>query len=157
MNTKNFMREIEKTYNKHFPLSKCFVNYSGFYRSISVSPVLAGNRDEVSNGIWENDILNIRFLIDNNGNEFGNDVFEGDLPETITLECDGKSYMIKPDNQYMAYGRRKLSFRKVQGNAEKIIFALDKFFASLKKSLSEDLNADNIHDKKHLEICKAKL
>ena len=157
MNTKNFMQEVEKTYKNHFPKSLIRVKYSSFYPSIDVTPVLAGNRDEVTNGIWQNDILSVSFTIDNNGKEFNKEVFDGDLPDEITISADQKSYAIKPDSVYLAYGHRKLSFRKTQGNPEKILSALDKFFASLKKSLSEDLESGNIADKNHLMTCENNL
>jgi hypothetical protein len=158
MKTQEFINQVEKAYNKHFPESKCFAKLKkNFYPDIWVECYLAGNSAENSGLYWDNDIFRVKFQIENeNGQPLEGIDLESELPN-LKIESIGKTYSIKPENSMYAFGTRKLSFRKTSGDAEKILSALDKFFASLKKSIVEDFQAGNIQDKKHLEVCQAKL
>ena len=149
---------IENSYYKHFPKSKIFVKFSiNLYPSISIRCFLAGDKTENISNYWDNDILNIRFLISGeNFQEFSRDINADSELNLISLENNDKSYRIKPDSLYMAYGRRQLSFRKIQGNPEKIIKSLDDFFKKFKKSLLDDLNNGSIH-KNDLDIVRNKI
>ena len=157
MRMNELITNIENSYYRYFPDSKIFVKFSTFYPSISVKCYLAGDKTENISNYWNNDILNIQFMISGeNFREFSRDINQESELNIVSLENNYKSYHIKPDSPYMVYSRRKLSFRKVQGNSEKIIKSLDDFFKKLKKSLLDDLNNGNIH-KNHLDIARVKL
>lgn len=158
MKTSELMSEIEKTYYNHFPNSKIFVKHSNnLFNSIRINCFLAGDKSENSGNYWDNDIFNIRFqIMGENGRELPvNTSIDSELG-ILTLENDGKSYLIIPENKYMAYGSKSVNFRKVQGDTNKIIFALDKFFSNLKKSLTSDFESGNITSN-HVEIVKRKI
>jgi len=155
---KNMITEIEKKYYEKFPNSRIFVKFSkNFYPSISIVCYLCNDQKEEINGYWDNDILHISFMISaENFREFSKDInLESDLL-IIGLENNHNSYYTKPESVYMAYGSKKISFRKVQGNPEKIIRSLDLFFEKLKTSLLESLNDNNIHAN-HFDLVKMKL
>lgn len=158
MITSEFCTKLESIYNKHFPQSKAFAKFdSRLYSSIYVNCFLAGSREENSGAYWDNDMFSITFQIQTPSGEFPKDVtLESDMGENLLIENISKSYFLKPENHYMAYGRRKLSFRKAEGNAEKILQVFEKFCIALKKSLVEDLQNDLIHSN-HKELLTKKL
>jgi hypothetical protein len=158
MITSKFCSALESIYNKHFPQSKAFAKFDSLlYSSIYVNCFLAGSKEENSGGYWYNDLLNITFRIITPSGEFPKDVTaDSELPNIIMIENVKKSYFLKPENQYMAYGRRKLSFRKAEGSAEKVLQVFEKFCIALKKSLMEDLKNDMIHNN-HKELLTKKL
>ncbi len=148
MLVKYFMQEIENTYYNYFPKSRCYVRFSkNIYSSISISCYLANNEAELSGGYWENDMFSIRFYINTETGEFDKDIAEdSDLPGNLNLEADRKSYSLKPDIEFMAYGRRQLTFRKTKGEPYKILNSLDKFFNRLHQELQNDINDGAIHE-----------
>lgn len=148
MKVNEFLQEVESIYKSEFSHSLISVKYSSnLYASIWIIPLLAGDKSEVYNGIWENDILRVRFEIDTQAGEFNHALkLDNDLPENLRLSEHGKSYWIKPDNQYMAYGTRRLSFRETKGDALKILASWSKFVKQLKQSLTDDLSAGMITD-----------
>jgi len=157
MKINELIQQIENTYNKHFPLSKCFVKLStNLYSSIFIDCHLAGDKTELYNGYWENDIFRIRFSIDTDKGAFKNINEMSEVPENLRMEIDSKSYLLKPANPHMAFDRRNLSFRKTKGNAKKIVATLDKYFAKLKEELIKDLQAGLIH-KNHINLLTEKL
>jgi hypothetical protein len=118
---------------------------------------LAGDESELIRRYWENDMFNIVFhVIDSVDGAF---VF-GNMPapELPSLVLEGKfgSYFIKPQERYLTYSLKKLPFRKVEGEPEKIILAFDRFCAKLKQSLQDDLAVGNIEDLS-LDLVKSKL
>ena len=145
MTMKEFLKEIEVTYNNYFPASKIFLNVSNRYRNydIYISCFLANNQSELSGKYWENDMFNIRFTIDTGTNETLTDASQ--IPDNLKLECYSKSYHIKPVG-YMAFGSRRLTHRKTQGDAKKILKSLDRFFEKLYNSIKTDIEANLIHD-----------
>jgi hypothetical protein len=158
MITSKLCSSLESIYNKHFPHSKAFAKFdSRFYSSIYVNLFLAGSKEENSRSYWDNDMLHITFRIVTPSGEFSKDVtIDSELPEIILIENVNKSYWLKPEDKYSAYGRRKLSFRKAEGNVEKILQVFEKFCIALKKSLVEDLQNDLIHSN-HKELLTKKL
>ena len=160
MKMNDFTAAIKRSYDEQFPESLCSAKYNGnIWRSITVTCKLAGNRDEVSGGIWENDILHISFSIATEAGELPKGTTEeSELPETLVLEIERKSYMIAPTpaEPYNAYSRRILKFRKTTGTPEKIVKTFSKYFKDLKAQLETDLNAGAIHPN-HIEIVKAKI
>ena len=158
MITSEFCTKLESIYNKHFPQSKAFAKFdSRFYSSIYVNCFLAGAKEENSGSYWDNDMLHVTFRIVTPSGEFPKNVTaESDMGENLLIENINKSYFLKPENRYMAYGSRKLSFRKAEGNAEKILQVFEKFCTALKKSLIEDLQNDLIHSN-HKELLTKKL
>jgi hypothetical protein len=118
---------------------------------------LVGDESELIRRYWENDIFNIVFHVIESAD--GAFVF-GNMPtlelSSLVLESKFKSYLIKPQERYLTYSLKKLPFRKVEGEPEKIINAFDQFCAKLKKSLQDDLAAGNIEDS-DINLVKDKL
>ena len=73
-----------------------------------------------------------------------------------TMEKLNSSYLIKPTNEYMVYGRRRLPFRKTRGDEDKIITTFKKYVGNLHKALLEDLEQGNIHEN-HITLLKQKI
>jgi len=152
MKIKEFCQEIEKTYNKYFPTSKCFANYSSnLYRTISIKCFLAGDNKELSGNYWDNDLLGISFSISTITGEFKKDITEESIiPENLMLEVWHKHYFIKPSSRNMVYDHRSLAFRKTKGDNKKILQTLDKYFKKLYESLAQDM-ANNLIPENHKE------
>jgi hypothetical protein len=156
MNAQDFTTNIEKTYHSHFPKSRIVVHSPSRY-SIYIRLFLAGDVSELAGGCWENDMFNIIFhVIESVDGAF---VF-GSMPvpglSSLVLENKFKSYFIKPREWYQTYSLKKLPFRKVEGEPEKVIDAFDRFCAKLKQSLQDDLAAGNVEDLS-LDLVKSKL
>ncbi|MGL5329290.1 MAG: hypothetical protein ACRDD7_08480 [Peptostreptococcaceae bacterium] len=138
---------IEESYNEFFPSSAvCAALHKNLYRSIDVNCKLAGSKDECINNYWENDMFSIRFRIDGENGQLKGIDEESELPEMLVLQIENKSFTTKPENNYMAYGRIVLPFRKVKGDANKIFNTLEKYFSKLHDEVENALNNDLIHD-----------
>jgi hypothetical protein len=153
MKVNELLNQIKKSYNREFPNSKIIAQLNdNLGKSLYIKCLLSNDESEVANGILLNDMFSIVFW----SHDLSNDItLESEVPENLTLECTDKSYLIVPEESYMCYGRRKLSYRKTTG-AEKIVKALDNFFKKLKKQLVEDLEQNKIHDN-HKELLINKL
>jgi len=152
MKINELLNQIKESYKKEFPNSKIIVELNKCLgTSIYLKCRLSNDKSEVANGILENDMFSITFW----GNLPNDTTLESEVPENLTLECTDKSYLTIPEESYMCYGRRKLSYRKTTG-AEKIVKALDNFFKKLKKQLVEDLEQNKIHNN-HKELLISKL
>lgn len=112
--------------------------------SFTVSLFLAKDSSEVANHIMGNDMFHIMFDIEKVGDH------------TYEIRALQKSYAIKPENQYLYYSSRNLSFRRVTGDYDKILETFRKFVIGLKKSIIEDYKNNNIHDN-FIEIVKNKI
>lgn len=153
MKTIELLNSIKESYIKQFPNSIIIAQlHKGIGKSLYVKCYMSGKKEEFHNGIEENDMLSVTFWCHNIPRDTE---LDSELPENIEMECTEKSYLIKPENKYLCYGRRKLSYRKTQGT-EKIIKSLDKFFVKLKESLENDLENGNITDD-HKELLISKL
>jgi len=161
MKLSTFKDEIKKSYARHFPESRCGVNYSGtFYKSVSINCYLAGDTSEFSSGIRHNDPLGFQFSVfaDVMGQEselprIGDD---DELPEELILVIGRNSYSTAPTEKYMAFGHRKVSARKTRGDAKKIVKYLDAFFSKARGMVVEDYMAGNLHSS-HVELFAKKL
>ena len=76
--------------------------------------------------------------------------------DTYDFENLSKSYLIKPQNKYLAYSRTMLKFRKINGDEQKIAKGFEKFIKNLKEQLQSDINNDLIH-KNFIELLKSKI
>lgn len=144
---KEDMYLIYKTYFKDSGISiRDYSNFLGDKKeSFTVSLFLAKDNTEVACGIMGNDMFHIMFNIEKSSME--NNYF---------IEAYQKSYAIKPENQYLYYSSRNLSFRRNSGDRDKILKMFEKFVIGLKNSVIEDFNNNNIHDN-FIEIVKNKL
>ena len=138
-----FAENIRAIYAEKFPNSVCKVEaVKNFGKYIFITCSLAENINECANRIAMNDMFHIQFCITLNDN-FN---FESDkLPEQMALECRTNNYLIIPENKYLCYSRRKISYRKVTGTAEKLEETFKKFIDKLYNQLIEDYNGGNIH------------
>lgn len=158
MKLNELLTGIKEAYGKYFPESLCKVQYSdNLYSSIYINCYIGKDKEEFANGIMQNDMLGISFLIDSNGKQLPKGLIaDSEIPESLLLENKSKSYLTKPENQYLCYSNKSISFRKTKGEGEKIIKTLDKFFKKLHDELVAELEADNIHDS-HKELLIKKL
>ncbi len=157
MNALQLEKELQAVYKKYFPKSKISIDgRSNFYRSFWIKLYLAGDLSECINGYWDNDMFYISLQIDKDGRDELPDNFRECLPEEVTLSAHGKSYHIKPENKYMAYGRTTLKFRKSTGTPEKIIKNFEVFVSRLRVQVLDDLANDKIHQN-HLDLVQEKL
>lgn len=153
MTVQEFTNNVTSTYAKYFPHSKCLAKlYRNLGKTIRIECFLAGDKHELINGYWDNDMFKISFSIDLDRS--AEDTSE--LPETIVLECDSHYYLTKPDVSYMAYGSKNVPFRKVTGSPVKCLTALDKFFSRLKTSVVNDLHNDTLHST-HTKLVRHKI
>lgn len=80
MKLNELLEGIKEVYGKYFPNSLCVVQYNdNLYSSIWIKCCIGKEKDEFANGIVNNDILNISFLIDEN---------ENGLPKDLTLDSE---------------------------------------------------------------------
>ena len=137
--------KLTEIYKGIFKNSKIALSRSDLAKNVLwVQLYLAQDKSEEINGYFDNDIFGITLKIRENG--------ENDY----TMEKLNSSYLIKPISEYMAYGRRRLPFRKTRGDEDKIITTFKKYVGNLHKALLEDLEQGNIHEN-HLELVKEKL
>jgi hypothetical protein len=148
--------QITDAYHKYFPTSRIYVNYSDkFGATITIGAYIAGDKSENSGKYWDNDVLSLTFSIHG---ESGQQLPKGltadsELP-TLELTKYHAHYFITPENKNLCYESRSLSFRKVSGEAEKIVIYLDKFFAKFHAQILGDYIAGRIHSN-HLAVVKS--
>ena len=134
MNKEQLMVEFEKIYLKKFKDSKLTYNYGCFGKdTIFVDLYLAKNKEELANGLFDNDFLNITLEL-----KFDN--------ENITFSSVRNSYITKTENKYLYCEHKRVAFRQVKGDYTKILGAFSKFVDRLYMSILEDIKANNIHD-----------
>ena len=154
------IKGIENNYKKHFPKSMISIDYStGLYNNIRIKCYLAGNKAENSGSYWENDMLSIGFSIETKTGAFSKDTTINSNIENmeLVLKVSSKSYYIKPiKNIYQCFEQKKLQFRKIKGNNNKILKKLDVYFETLKATLKEDLKNNIIHEN-YKELLKEKM
>ena len=137
--------KLELAYKEVFKNSKIVLSRSDLAKNVLwVQLYLAQNEQEEINGYFDNDIFGITLKIRENG--------ENDY----TMEKINSSYLIKPISEYMAYGRRRLPFRKTRGDEDKIITTFKKYVGNLHKALLEDLEQGNIHEN-HITLLTQKI
>lgn len=133
--TTELTEKLSKIYGKYFKDSTITFNggYLGDYNTIFINCYLAKDEHELINGYKENDMLKVSFMLKNNGNDY-------------LLENLSKCYFVKPQENWLAYSRRELSFRKVKGNEQKITDSFEKFVIRLKEQLQADMQENLIHE-----------
>ena len=138
--------KLELAYKEVFKNSKIAITKNSFSGDnvLWVQLYLAQNKQEEINGYFENDMFDIIFKITKTAEN------------NYTIEKLDSSYVIKPTSEYMVYGRRRLAFRKTQGNEEKIITTFKKYVGNLHNALVEDLEQGNIHEN-HITLLKQKI
>ena len=152
MNVLEFKENVKNVYNKYFEGSHVDVsmNQNSIYKSIYITFSLANNINECINNIAMNDMFSITFQLEHNDDEFNRDEFQKlgymILPENLTLEKKRAFYRIKPQEKYLAYSSKNITFRKTKGNAQKIITSLERFLKKLHDQLLEDLKNNLVHD-----------
>lgn len=149
MKFEEFKSEMEKLYAKYFNGSLIVVSkYSCFNKCVFVNMYLAKDKTEESGGYYDNDMLNVRLMIDKKDGKFDS---EYNMDGEFTVEYNSKSYLTKPEIGYAAYGRVRLTARKYSGDAEKILKNTDKFLKKLHDSLIQTYKEGKIH-KHHIEL-----
>lgn len=123
---------ITELWQKHFNGSmvsitpSCFTNESEGWNWCAF--YIAGSKDEVFNGIIQNDMIHVSFTI-----TLKNGIY--------TLENKANSYLIAPQvNKYMAYESIRIPFRKTKGDFNKVYAALERFIIKLSDSLLDSYN-----------------
>ncbi len=159
-----FKNELKAIYSNFFDGSAITVNFykSSIFKSVIIKAYLIKDQTEAINNITLNDMFRISFQITKNDiqKEFNkNDLTDNNdlmLTNDLVIECWDKYYTIKPDNKYMAYSSKSVSFRKTSGSPQKILKTLENFFQKLHNQLHDDLKKDLIHNN-HIELLKLRL
>ena len=158
MRVMDFNLAVHDMYTKHFPdsLSVAYLS-KRLYPDITINFFLAKSKDEVQGGIWHNAMFCIDFMIDTlSGSLPADTTIDSELPANLVLEARHNHYIVKTESFGNYCSSRRVSFRKVTGDAEKILTALDKFCAKLKASVTADMQAGTIH-KNYTELLSQKL
>lgn len=144
MKFEEFKSEMEKLYAKYFNGSLISVRkYSGFGKSIIVNMYLAKDKNEEISNYYENDMFRFCLWIDKKDGKFDS---EYNMDGEFTVEYDSKAYLTKPEIDYIAYARVRLTARKYSGDAEKILKNTDKFLKKLHDSLIQTYKEGKIHE-----------
>lgn len=140
MKFEEFKTEIKGKYAENFNGACVVRKYVCLGKSIVIDCYLG----EAQTGtISDNDMLKVTFNI-SLPNNFDYDTDE--LPEKLIMESWNNYYLIKPEDDCLAYSTRKIPYRKTTGTAEKLIQAAAKFFNKMYALIREDYNSGNIHD-----------
>ena len=155
MKFSEYAEQIRGKYAAEFPGSYCKVKkYICLGKNLTIDCYLSGKNAEKDIPIAaNNDMFKITFNIQL-PDKFDYDTDE--LPENMTMESWQNVYFIAPENKYLYCSSRKIPYRKVSGDAEKIIKSFGKFVEKLHGLLLEDMAAGNIH-KNYAEIVAEKV
>lgn len=138
-----FKDAVKDAYKKYFPESQANVRiFNCLGKALTIDCFLAGDLSEIANSIPGNDMFWVQMWIDlpKDYNK------ENDLPDTLVMEWQRSSVAKKPEQKYLAYGAEKVKYRKVSGDAKKIVKALDKYFSRLHDTVVNLRNNDLIHE-----------
>ena len=143
MKFEQFRNEIKSIYAEKFSKSYCNVKiYNGLGKSITITLHMSASNDECAHGIVQNDMIQAMFDI-----VLPKDWKENDeLPEQMTMMAINRDIKTKPAIDYMYCGYRNVSFRKVSGDAEKMIQSFQKFVGRLFDAVMEEYESDNLLD-----------
>ena len=147
MEKKLFIKEMESIYKKTFKNSKFNASYGCFGdNTLFIKLYLANDTTEVANGLFDNDMFSIMLEVKFYDDELNNMVFSSIL----------NSYRIKAQLDYLYSSHKKVAFRKVKGNYDKVLNAFSKYVDRLYNSILDDIKADNIHNA-DIELLKTKI
>lgn len=137
---------LTQVYNEVFKDSKIAITKNSFSGNnvLWVQLYLVQNEQEEINGYFDNDMFGIIFKITKTAEN------------NYIMENKQNRYLVKPTNNYLVYESKKVAFRKIQGNEDKIITTFKKYVENLHKALVEDLKQGNIHEN-HITLLKQKL
>lgn len=140
-----FAAQVSGKYAEAFPASYCRVaKYLCLGKHININMYLSGKMEGKNLPmIADNDMFKISLNITLPDN-FNYETDE--LPEKLVMECWSNTYLVKPEIVYLAYGSRKIPYRKTTGTAEKMVATVGKFIEKLHQMVSDDLRAGNIHE-----------
>ncbi len=154
-----FKKELERVYNSKFKDSQCVVTCSGnLYNSIWIDLFLSKNQSECICNIRSNDMFHCVFNVKTVKGEFTEKITDNTELDNadLVLENVYNFYMINPTIQYMAYGSKKINYRKTTGNTDKILKAFERFVDKLYDSVCESLENGEIHNN-YIDIVKSKI
>ena len=143
--TQNFysddITQIEKDFLSVFPNGKINVRiYNGIGDPcLAINALLIGNKDDQSNGIIDNDPLNIKFI------GFLSKKFPNKNDKFVFEKIMGGLSIQPEEGSYMAMGRVKLPFRKSTNTMTKQVAKLKKFWVTVGQAVLD--NKDNLHKK----------
>lgn len=138
----DFLDKVEEIYAKHFPDSACnakLVKILG--KSIFIDFYLAKDKTEVANNIWQNDVFKCSFSIYLDGYP--------DITDPMPfaeLICSSSCIKTKPAQKYLYCDLVKVPFRKVKGDANKLLAAIEKYVQKLANTFRDLYDKDMIHD-----------
>jgi uncharacterized protein YunC (DUF1805 family) len=146
MKTSDFIQAIETAYSSKFPQSKAFVKLShNLYSQIRIDLMSAGTKEENAMNYWENDCFSLGFTISLENGQLPKDLsLDSEMPINLLLESKCNSYRVKPENQYMFCGYKKVPFRKTKGNDAKLLKTIESFIDKLHASILSDIENNNI-------------
>lgn len=141
MTISEFLDMVKEIYADHFPDSACsakLVKILG--KSIFIDFYLAKDKTEVANSIWQNDVFKCRFSVYLEGNP------ELDDPMPFAeLTCSSSCIKTKSEQRYLYCDLVKVPFRKVKGDANKLLAAIEKYVQKLAVAFHNLYDSDKIH------------
>ena len=142
MTFEGFKARLQEIYYSKFPNSFCSVKLVKMLgRAITIDCFLANDVSELSHGYWQNDMFKISFWIHDMPNDFEVDDV---LPDVMTLTNASSHILITPENKYLAYDSVKVPFRKIVGNADKLISAFKKYVDRLYDIVNQQIANNKI-------------
>lgn len=152
MTVDEFIKKLDSTVRKTFPKSKVNIwSSTNLGSSINFHFALGKNKGEWVNGYMDNDPLLHKFSI--GWNSFTEGHFIKDKIQAELIQ--GGSMTVQPEaGSHMAFGRKKIGWRKKTATPEKIITHFDTYFKKMKKVLTDNVE---MLPKNHYELNKNKL
>lgn len=138
-----FKEVIEQAFMEKFNQSFC---KCGIFRclgkSITIDCMLGRNTEEWINGLNDNDMMSVKFMI-----HMPDSWNEGDeLPEEMVMEALQSAIKTKPEDAIWYCAHKKVAYRKTKGNAEKLVKAFQKYVDRLYTMVIDEYKADNLMD-----------
>lgn len=125
--------KLQGIYNNYFRESKIKFSKANLGETTFIKLYLAKDETEEAHGYYDNDMIKCLFRLKEQENNY--------ILESI-INC----YFIKPQEDYLCYSQKTVSFRKTTGDEKKILSSFEKFVKRLHDSILEDEKNGLIHD-----------
>lgn len=127
-----FMDNLQSIYYNKFPNSLCRTNFGRLLGDpfVMITCYLAKDKEEVSSGILDNDVFDVKATFDfrNAPRDLSADE---PMPEQCELSFLGRSIMTVPTVDYLYCDYSRINVRKTVGNVDKMLKTWEKFVNNL--------------------------
>ena len=135
-----FKTQLENVWKNHFPKSKINIYFtSNLGNAIFIDTYLVENREELSGGYFENDMIKNSFML--------YDLKDKNNLETFEVSSADCGFMIKPELEWLYCSYKNIRFtKKKQENCDGFIKKFTKYVETLKSEIINCYNNNLIHD-----------